>query len=63
MLFYERRKKKPIKVLVPKEEVESQPDKEQIHEDKDKEEFYRYVDYKDSIVKATPNSIFKDISN
>jgi len=50
-------------VLVPKEDVESQPNKDQIHEDKEKEEFYRQVDYKDCIVKATPNNIFKEISN
>ena len=45
MLVYERRKKKPLKILATPEEIET--NKEKLSFDAKKEEYYKLVDYRD----------------
>jgi hypothetical protein len=56
MLIYERRIKKPIKILVDAEEAKKDPT--DIHYDEKKEEHYRLVDYKTGVEEIEPSSIY-----
>lgn len=62
MLVYERRKKRPLKLLVPYDEAEKYKNErvptsesEKIHYDPKKDEHYRLVDYRDSFNEIAPN--------
>jgi hypothetical protein len=72
MLVYERRKKRPIKIVVPKEEGEAhqaaatsiEREKEQkldIIYDSKKEEYYKLIDYKEGVEDIAPNKIYKQV--
>jgi len=62
MLFYERRKKKDIKVLVEEGEVEALKQKGvEVHEDADKKEFFKYVNYRKSTESEKPNQIYSKV--
>jgi len=52
MLFYERKVKKPVKIVVPKEEVEKHED---LVFDKETEEHIKYIPYRDGVDKVKPN--------
>lgn len=56
MLVYERKKKKPIKILVPPEEAKGADDV--IYDDK-KDEHYRLVDYKTGVEEIAPSAIYR----
>jgi hypothetical protein len=60
MLIYERRKKKPVKLLVSPEEAKlsALPD---IYFDEKKDEYYRLVDYKTGVEEITPSSIYTQV--
>ena len=59
MLVYERRKKRPIKIVVPKEEAEE--NKEAVIYDEKKEEYYKLIDYKEGVEDIAPNKIYKQV--
>ena len=56
MLFYERKQKKPLKILV----TEDQKDQEGVKHDEEKKEYYKLVDYK-SLEGIKPNKIYKQV--
>jgi len=60
MLVYERRKKKPVKILVPAEVAKSSLDSE-IHHDQKKDEYYRLVDYKTGVEEIAPSKIYRQV--
>ena len=57
MLVYERRIKKPIKILVPPPTEESKDTTTIFYDDK-KEEHYQLVDYKTGVEEIEPSSIY-----
>ena len=59
MLVYERRKKKPIKILVSPEEHKEDP--EGVFFDEKKEEYYRLSDYKTGVEEIFPSSIYQKV--
>ena len=62
MLFYERRRKKDLKILIPEENVEKS--KEQgivINYDEDKKEYSKMVGYRESANNEAPNEIYKRV--
>jgi len=59
MLVYERREKKPIKVLVSDDEAKSGIDG--ILFDEKKEEHYRLLDYKGSVEEMAPSKIYRQV--
>ena len=59
MLVYERRKKRPIKIVVPKEEAEE--NKQGVIFDQKKEEYYKLIDYKEGVEDIAPNKIYKQV--
>lgn len=58
MLIYERRKKKPVKLLVDPEEAKASPEDKSIHYDEKKEEYYRLDDYKTCVEEIAPSKIY-----
>jgi hypothetical protein len=61
MLVYERRKKKPVKILVDHEEAKASPEDASIHFDAKKEEYYRVVDYKTGVEEIAPSKIYRQV--
>jgi uncharacterized DUF497 family protein len=55
MLFYERRLKKPIRIVVPPEAASSQTDV--VYNEQTKEHI-KLISYREGIDKETPNQIF-----
>jgi hypothetical protein len=55
MLFYERRLKKPIRIVVPPESASSQTDV--VYNEQTKEHI-KLISYREGIDKETPNQIF-----
>lgn len=63
MLFYERRKKKPIKILVPEDKVEEAKRAGiEVHHDEEKKEYYKYVPYHHGTDNEPPNEIWNQVS-
>ncbi len=58
MLIYERREKKPIKILLTEEEGKSDP--EAVYDSK-KEEYYKLIDYKKGIEEISPSKIYQKV--
>lgn len=58
MLFYERRIKKPIRIVVPAEAAASQPDV--VYNEQTKEHI-KLISYREGIDKETPNQIFQKV--
>lgn len=58
MLFYERKVKKPIKVVVPKEEVEKHQDLVHL---KETDEHIKFIPYREGVDKVKPNQIFSKV--
>ena len=62
MLVYERREKKPIKVLVPEAEAKNQALlASDIHYDAKKEEYYKLIDYKKGVEEIAPSKIYQKV--
>jgi len=62
MLVYERKKKKPIKILLMGDELEEEKKgSSQIQFDEKKEEHYKLIDYRDGVEEITPNQIYKQV--
>jgi ubiquitin carboxyl-terminal hydrolase 9/24 len=62
MLVYERREKKPLKILVPNEEVEQVKAKgEEVFHDKAKDEHFKLHDYRKGFEDIVPNDIYKQV--
>jgi hypothetical protein len=61
MLIYERRKKKPVKILVDPEEAKASADDATIQYDVKKEEYYRLVDYKTGVEEIAPSKIYRQV--
>ena len=61
MLVYERKKKKPVKILVDAEEGKQSADDTSILYDAKKEEFYRLVDYKTGVEEIAPSKIYRQV--
>lgn len=59
MLVYEKRLKRPLKILATPEEVQAK--KEQLLFDEKKEEHYKLIDYREIVEDVPPNSIFKKV--
>ena len=57
MLVYERRKKRPIKIVATEEEVKT-GGKEILHDEK-KDEHYKLIDYIEGVEDIAPNKIYK----
>lgn len=58
MLFYERRIKKPIKIVVPDDEIKANLDA--IYDEKTKE-YIKYIPYREGVDKETPNRIYQQV--
>lgn len=58
MLFYERRIKKPIKIVVPNSEIKGEADL--IYDEKTKE-YIKYIPYREGVDKETPNRIYQQV--
>ena len=62
MLVYERKKKRDLKILVNKEEVEQEKQNgENIFYDEKKEEHYKLIDYREGVEDFAPNQIYKQV--
>lgn len=62
MLIYERKKKKPLKILVSNEELEQEKAKgETIYLDENKKEHYKLIDYREGVEDIAPNNIYKQV--
>ena len=59
MLVYERRNKKPLKILATQEEIET--NKEVLSFDPKKEEYFKMVDYRECADDIAPNQIYKQV--
>ncbi len=59
MLVYERKKKKPIKILATPEEHKADP--ESVFYDEKKEEYFRLSDYKTGVEEIFPSSIYQKV--
>ena len=57
MLFYERKKKKPIKIVVPNEQV-SEELKQTLVRDEEKDEWIKHISYREGVDNEPPNKIF-----
>lgn len=57
MLFYERRTKKPIKIVVPAEQAGN----EGVFKDAKKDEHYKLINYKEGVDTEKPNEIFSKV--
>jgi hypothetical protein len=61
MLVYERRKKKPVKILVDPEEAKASAEDSSILFDAKKEEYFRVVDYKTGVEEIAPSKIYRQV--
>mmetsp|Transcript_23122 Transcript_23122/g.22561 ORF Transcript_23122/g.22561 Transcript_23122/m.22561 type:complete len:398 (+) Transcript_23122:386-1579(+) len=63
MLLYERKKKKPIKIVVPEEEAKAELAKENSHilHEEAKNEYYKLIDYREGVEDIAPNKIYKQV--
>ena len=60
MLVYERKKKRPLKILVADGDKEGS--KEEVHYDSAKGEYYKLVDYRGGVEDIAPNQIYRQVS-
>lgn len=59
MLFYERRKKKPLKILVPESQVEEiKAQGIVVYKDEKTNEFYKLVGYREGAENEKPSEIY-----
>ena len=62
MLFYERRKKKDIKIVVPENEIAQEKKKGiQVNFDEEKKEYSKQIKYRDGTENEKPNEIYKRV--
>jgi len=62
MLFYERRKKKPLKILVPEPKVAEEKAKGvEVHFDEKANEHFKQVPYREGIDNEAPNDIYRRV--
>lgn len=63
MLVYERKKKRPIKILLQGEDLDEEKAKgvQQIQFDEKKQEHFKYIDYRDGVEEIKPNQIYKQV--
>ena len=62
MLFYERRKKKDLKILVSQDKIEEEKQKGfDIKHDSEKDEYFKMVPYRKSFEDEKPNDIYKKV--
>jgi hypothetical protein len=61
MLFYERRKKKPIRIVVPADQVTEEM-KSRLEHDAEKDEWVNSISYREGVDTAPPNKIFKQVN-
>jgi hypothetical protein len=62
ILVYERRKKRPLKMLVPAEELEQvKASGEKILHDPKRDETYKLIDYREGVEDIAPNQIYKQV--
>ncbi len=61
MLVYERRKKKPIKILITEEEAKQNQGAADIHFDSEKQEYSRLVDFKSGVEEIAPSKIYRQV--
>ena len=68
MLVYERKKKRPIKILLKDAELEEAKKEEkiiggtsQIQYDEKREEHYKLIDYRDGVEEIRPSKIYKQV--
>ena len=62
MLIYERRKKKPIKILVTEEESKQlEGSEEKVQFDSEKNEYYKLLDYKRGVEEIVPSKIYRQV--
>ena len=62
MLFYERRKKKPLKILVAEDKVEEERKNGiEVRHDEEKKEYYKMVDYRKSCEGEKANPIYSQV--
>ena len=62
MLFYERRVKKPLKILVDADKVEEEKAKGiEVHVDEEKNETYKLVNYRDAAIGEKANAIYQQV--
>ena len=59
MLVYEKRQKRPLKILASPQEVEQS--KEKLLFDAQKEEHYKLIDYRECVEDVAPNKIYKQV--
>ena len=62
MLFYERRKKKNMKVVIPEDKVDQERKGGiEVTFDEEKKEYFKFVKYRESANNETPNEIYKKV--
>ena len=63
MLLYERKKKKPIKIVVPEEEAKKEIEKGSggIVKEEGKDEYVKLIDYREGVEDIAPNKIYKQV--
>lgn len=62
MLFYERRQKRPLKILVQEDQVDSVKESGvEVHYDEEKKEHFKFIDYKDGVSNEAPNKIYQQV--
>jgi hypothetical protein len=62
-VFYERRAKKPIKILVPEEEIATaKAQGVEVYHDEATKEHYKHVPYHQAVDKEAPNQIWNVVS-
>jgi hypothetical protein len=59
MLVYEKKLKRPLKILASPEDVEK--NKEKLEFDEKKEEHYKLINYRDIVEDVAPNKIYKQV--
>ena len=59
MLIYEKRQKRPLKILATPEEIAQ--NKDQFIHDPKKDEYYKMVDYRNAVEDIAPNAIYKQV--
>ena len=58
MLVYERKTKKPLKILVEEEEAKKSS-QSQVYHDEEKKEHYKLIDFRQGVEDVAPNKIYK----
>jgi ubiquitin carboxyl-terminal hydrolase 9/24 len=61
MLVYERKKKRPLKILVTAEQAEQEKNNSELLYDKKKGEHYKLINYRKGVEDIAPNQIYKNV--